>query len=59
MNDKEKKDTPKEEIIIEPAKIVPPKDPVPLEERVERPGPWPEPPPKESPFSGDKSGEAE
>jgi len=59
MNDKENKDTPKEEIIIKPDKIVPPKGPMPLEEKVERPRPWPTPPPEKSPPSEDESGEAE
>ena len=57
MNDNENNDTPKEEIIIEPGKIVPGKGGLPLEERMERPRPWPAPPPEESPPSGDESGE--
>ena len=59
MNDKENKDTPEEEIIIEPGKIFPGKEDFPLAEKMERPRPWPEPPPEESPPSGDESGEAE
>ena len=60
MNDKENKDTPKEEIIIEPSKIVPGKGGMPIvEEKMERPRPWPEPPPEESPPPGDESGEGE
>ena len=59
MNDKENKDTPKEEIIIEPGKIVPGKGGLPLEEKMERPRPWPDPPAEESPPSGDESGEGE
>ena len=59
MNDKENKDTPEEEIIIEPSKIVPSEISRPLEEKMERPRPWPDPPPEENPPSEEESGGAE
>lgn len=63
MADDKSKDTTSEITIIdiEPGKSIPGKDGVPLEEKMERPRPWPEPPPVTPPARPpeSESGESE